>query len=129
LYAEANQPATTGTGKTHQWLGVFGPAGNSYDIRVFNGTVRYAVVNTSAILGNDIAGSFDKAAFGYTQQSTFAQSGSVNGANAVSSTTAQTRTPDSLEIGSGSNNINGHIRKIAYYPRRLANSELVALTS
>jgi hypothetical protein len=37
-----------------------------------------------------------------------------------------------LGIGSrigGANTLNGHIRKLAYYPKRLSNTELVALTS
>jgi hypothetical protein len=131
LYAEANHPATTGTGKTHEYVSLFSAAGNGYDLRVFNGTTRYAVQNTTTTLGNDTAGAFDKLVMGYSQQTTFAQSGSLNAAAAVSSTTSMTRALDSLAIGggSGSNNLNGTIRKLAYYPLRVTNANLQALTS
>jgi hypothetical protein len=131
LYAEANHPVTTGTGKTHEYVSFTGAAGNGYDLWVFNGTARYAVQNTNTTLGNDTSGAFDKLVMGYSQQTTFAQSGSLNAAAAVSSTTSMTRALNSLAIGggSGSNNLNGTIKKIAYYPIRCTNAQLVALTS
>ena len=58
---------------------------------------------------------------------------SVNGATAVTSTNAfSIPSMTDLTIGqidAGSENINGHIQRIAYYPVRLSNAQLQALTS
>jgi len=57
---------------------------------------------------------------------------SFNGATAVTATTAGVLPSDlaRMYIGSltGSGSLNGHIRQLAYYPRRLQNSELQAIT-
>jgi hypothetical protein len=59
----------------------------------------------------------------------FAQS--VNGLAVVTDTTATIPVVNQLNIGLRvtSNNTNGTIRKLAYYPKRLQNSELVGLTT
>lgn len=57
---------------------------------------------------------------------------SVNGNAAVTRTTATVPTVDRLRIGcerGTSNFINGHIARTAYFPKRLANGELQALTA
>ena len=60
----------------------------------------------------------------------FAQS--VNGAAASVDTAGTVPTVTSLGVGMRTNNasqLNGYIRRITYYPRRLANAELQAITS
>jgi hypothetical protein len=56
----------------------------------------------------------------------------VNGTSGTSDTDGILPTPDRLDIGqrsNGGNVINGTIRKIAYYPSRLPDAQLQALTS
>jgi hypothetical protein len=56
----------------------------------------------------------------------------ANGAAAVTDTVGTVPVPNQLVIGNYaglSRYINGTIRKIAYYPKRLANAEIVALTA
>ena len=58
---------------------------------------------------------------------------SLNGSAAVEDTSALVPVVNQLSIGYApyfnSSRINGHIRRIAYYPKRLANAELQALTA
>ena len=70
-----------------------------------------------------------KVAFGFTTNSSV---NSVNGS--VGTTDTSVAMPSGINrllvgSGSGTSYMNGHIRQVAYYPRRLQNSELVALTS
>lgn len=58
---------------------------------------------------------------------------SVNGGAALTDTSGSIATVDRLLIGSiynvNFNQLNGHIRRITYYPRRLSNAELQAITA
>jgi hypothetical protein len=56
---------------------------------------------------------------------------SLNGAAAVTDTTGTIPTVTQMQIGTGPAlaNVNGTIRRIAYYPVRLANTTLQALTA
>jgi hypothetical protein len=56
---------------------------------------------------------------------------SINGGAAVTDTSGALPTLDRATIGSlaGSNYLNGHIRRISFYPRRLSNEQLQALTA
>lgn len=57
---------------------------------------------------------------------------SINGSSEATDTSCTMPTVTQLNIGSrqsASNPINGHIRRITYYPRRLSNAELQAITS
>jgi hypothetical protein len=59
-------------------------------------------------------------------------SGAFNGASSANTTVSTLITPIAFGIGGPGYTtapLNGHIRQIAYYPRRLANSELRALTA
>jgi hypothetical protein len=94
------------------------------------GYVRVASVNTvtwpSLTLPANTAAS---TAVAY-QSGSFALS--TNGANlSTSSATGMPTTLNRLEIGMrfSNNYLNGHIQRIAYYPRRLANTELQGITS
>jgi hypothetical protein len=57
----------------------------------------------------------------------------LNGVAGTTDTTATMPTPDRMRIGArsngGSENLNGHIRRIAYYNTRLPNAQLAALTA
>jgi len=69
-----------------------------------------------------------KSAFGVKLNSVQA---AVNGVLGTQDTTANMPTVDRLNIGSdvtGANQLNGHIRSLTYYPTRLTNAELQALT-
>jgi hypothetical protein len=59
----------------------------------------------------------------------FAQS--VNGLAVVTDTTATVPVVNQLNIGLRvtANHLNGHIRRLAFFPRRLADAELTAITS
>jgi hypothetical protein len=56
---------------------------------------------------------------------------SIAGGAAVTDTSGSIPTVDRMMIGNSAatNALNGHIRQIVYYPRRLANSELQAITA
>jgi hypothetical protein len=58
--------------------------------------------------------------------------GSVNGGAVATDTSGTVPTVSVLQLGSlgaGSSSINGYLRRITYYPRRLANAELQAITA
>jgi hypothetical protein len=63
------------------------------------------------------------------QINSFAQA--LNGGTVVTDLSGSVPVATSLVIGAGgfANPLNGHIRRIAYYPRRLANTELQGITS
>jgi len=131
FFVESLYPNPVTTGKTHQSILISQTSvGGVYDVRAFSTTVRYAVQGTNTAIGTGLIGNPNKVCFGYTQTGSASQSGSLNGAAAVSSTTSVSRTADTLEIGAGStaNALNGTIRKIAYWPVRLENAQLQALT-
>jgi hypothetical protein len=75
------------------------------------------------------AGTNNRLAMGYNMAGNHARS--YNGAAvATSSTAGTTPTRERLLLGfNGSAHMNGHIRKIAYYPRRLSNTLLQQLTT
>ena len=55
----------------------------------------------------------------------------LNGATAVVDSAGSVPTVDTAQIGGGgyANYLNGHIRRIAYFPRRLSNAELQGITA
>jgi hypothetical protein len=97
----------------------------------FNATnlVRYAAATPSLTLGTAVNGSVKLAAV--LKPSDFAAS--ANGAAVVTSTANVTVqfSANQLQIGAptGSSVLNGTIKKLAYYPRRLTNAELVSLST
>jgi hypothetical protein len=54
---------------------------------------------------------------------------SVNGQAVSTDTSVILPLVNQLVIGGATNNLNGHIRKLSYYPLRVSNTNLVALTS
>lgn len=91
---------------------------------------QYAYIGTAfGSLGNALPGVSAKAAIGFNLSSA---SASLNGATTVNiTTTVPILVPNRLGIGSetsGSNIMNGHIKRITYYPKRLPNYQLQILT-
>lgn len=89
---------------------------------------RAWVGGTSITVGNASLTAPNKVAFGYSPLNNAA---SLNGASAVANTTATAPADvNLLEIGgSGASQLNGHIRSIRYYPVRLSDAQLQALTA
>lgn len=84
--------------------------------------------STGVALGNAVSGATAKASAAYNLSSA---SSSLNG-SAVASLNQSMTVPNRLCIGTENTNtniMNGTIKKIAYYPKRLSNSELQALTA
>jgi hypothetical protein len=93
---------------------------SSLDMKTFNGTSGISTANTYAL--NTSA----KAALSYN---TTARSLVLNAGTVVTSTSG-IQTLTQLTIGQSFGSfMNGNISKIAYYPKRLQNSELIALTT
>ena len=101
---------------------------------VSNGTVYLTGGATANINGGLIsAGSTNKYISSVSQggNAVFAVNGVVKG---TISSNLRTSTPDTVYIGADRNSgylsmLNGHIRKITYYPQALSSANLVALTS
>jgi hypothetical protein len=110
-------------------------SGNRFDIQMNTSNI----VNPRTILGGAAVVSISggtytagtEAKIGFAFKPTDYAS-SFNGASPVTSSTAGLLpTPDVLFMGSfsaASSFLNGHIRKLSFYPKRLANAELQALT-
>ena len=97
----------------------------------FNADVTIGGTNNRAVLGSYTSGSHSiKAAMAYKVSDS---AGSLNGAAAV--TTSPSGTLPLLtraDIGKDHGNfnpLNGHVKRIMYYSKRLPNSQLVTLTS
>jgi hypothetical protein len=114
---------------------ITGGSGSNLSIQAFSTSTRSLVVdagvsqvslNASSVVGFDGA----KAALGY-KVNNFAFS--ANGVSALTDTLGSVpATVDKMGIGIFGSNpgyLNGTISRIAYYPRRLANTELTAITS
>jgi hypothetical protein len=101
-----------------QGLGIWVNA-NGIDTRAWVGA-------TSVTAGNASSSTPNKAAFGYRATDNAV---SLNGAAAVASSATGPTDGNLFSIGfSGVAQINGHIRRITYYPTRLSNAQLQALT-
>lgn len=81
---------------------------------------------TSVIAGNASSSTPNKVAFGYRATDNAV---SLNGAAAVASSATGPTDGNFFLIGSSGGGINGHIRRITYYPTRLSNAQLQALTA
>jgi len=96
----------------------------------FNADVAISGTQYRAVLGNYTSGSNSvKSSIGYKSADT---AGSLNGASPVtSSPSGSLPLLTRADIGKAHDNINylsGHIRRITYYPTRLTNTQLQALT-
>jgi hypothetical protein len=141
IYAEGflNNPAVTGIG-IRRFVEIndgsnnnrifFGRATTASDLRVI-----YAVsgVNINTVNGQIASGVFPSAKVAVAYEAAD-YAFSPNGASVTTSTAANVPIVNRLDIGSNFDNsattsANGTIRKIAYYPLRVTNAQLQALTS
>jgi predicted cupin superfamily sugar epimerase len=99
-------------------------AGNNYQNLVVVGGVTQSSVSVSGVAANVSGKSAD--AFKLNDFNT-----AVNGVLGTADTSGTVPTVTQLEIGSRASSLflNGHIRKVAYYPSSLTNAQLQALTS
>jgi hypothetical protein len=99
-------------------------------IRNFSNTARFGVQGVaSGSAGATVAGVPYKTAFAFSSGN---QGMSVNGATTLSGTTAMTSEASLLRLASnpsGNNVFTTRIRKVAYYPLRVTDAQLQALTS
>lgn len=95
---------------------------NSWNI-TYGGTRQAGIAGTFAT-----SGVFAKSAMAYKFNDVAFV---LNGGTAVTDTSANIPDASSLNMSGGSavGRLNGHIRKIAYYPQRLTNTQLQSLTS
>lgn len=124
LYADFNVPAANPVLAIGQNSFATSIQINSVNVGRFTGTVPYLLLGTAVVGANKIALALKPEDF----------SSSTNGASVATSTAAQTIQfgANHLNIGasySGASTSNGHLKKISYYPKRLSNSELQALTA
>ena len=102
---------------------------NNFDLVTSNfryGTTNINLVTPSSVGNNKFAGSYSLTVNNGTHYA------SVNGSNVVSVTNNSfTTIPTIMTIGQsfGAFYLNGHIRKLSYYPQALSSANLVALTS
>jgi hypothetical protein len=127
LYAEAIEKPDTAT---RLFASVSDGVTDIYSTATFvnTGQIRAQGASSSGI-GSTPVGQPFKIAYSFTSG---AQAGSVNGSAVVTTSTVVTSVPNQLRIGSNQNGTstwNSHVRKIAYYPRRLTNAELQGLTT
>jgi hypothetical protein len=135
LYAQASSNAPQGTNNRVLWIrnsatGLYddaivldvrrGASNVSFNVRV--SAVDQALLQPTTLLQEN------KAAFAY-RRNDFA--GSVNSSTVSTDTTGSVPVVNQMTIGwhSDNTNLNGTIKKVAYYPARLQNSELQALTT
>ena len=102
------------------------PADSGAQFIVVNSSVVEAQIDAGTILANTP----NKIAAAYAANN-FALS--VNGGAVVTDTSGAIPTVDRLVLGglegNTANRLNGHLRQVAYYPRRLTNAELQALSA
>lgn len=95
------------------------------------------VINVEMKVGGSVVAGFYPAYTGGTAKLSFAYklndvNFAMNGVAGATDTSATVPAVNQLNIGSnhsGSSALNGHIARLAYYPKRLSNTELQALTS
>jgi hypothetical protein len=137
LYAEASVSTLSSTGFNRNVIGVTGASGDDMRIRRDVASAR-----TQAIIR---AGGATQAQFNGSSDWTLAEQNrkmalaykvndfgySANGAPFASDTSGSVPALSQLQIGniSSADYLNGTIMKLAFYPKRLTNAEIVALTS
>ena len=103
--------------------------GVGYSNTAFNGIVVDSTVQANITGGSYTANVANKAAFGFKANDFALYANNVSIGTDLSGTIP---TVDSLLIGKygpAGNLLNGHIKKITYYPRRLSNAELQGITA
>ena len=135
LFADFSQNSPTGF--TSRALSASdGTVNNSIQVALVSsglqgyGEIRVAnVAVMSSVNGTVTAGGLARIALGYKLNDSAI---STNGAAATVDTSVTLPTVDRINIGTnaaGISPINGHIRRITYYPRKLSSAELQAITA
>ncbi len=138
LFAESSTLALSATDK--RILSVHaGSTSNNMSLHFggISGGVHTCVITTDNIFqygpieGAYVGNTYYKRALAYINSNPQVAKSGFLGSTAGASTTIVPTGLNSLEIGSRitAQHLNGHIRRIAYYPRRLANEQLQALTA
>ena len=96
-------------------------ASGSVSVQVIDGALTQASLAIAGTSPFKVAGAYKVNDF----------ASSVNGSAALTDTTGSLPTVNQMSVGSllSGNFLNGHIRRIGFFPRRLSNAELQALTS
>jgi hypothetical protein len=141
LYAEYNIPFALTSGVSPRLAALVGAGGAAVDeLPLFLSQASGRAASANAFTGAVNAGRIDASASfaaNTTTKATYAYASNdravtTGGSSPTLSTAAYTiPTVTTLRLGQdggGTNNINGYLRRIAYYPRRLSNAELQALT-
>lgn len=132
LYAEASKYVVTTDG--YAFSANSGAVANQIGGGVFSAGAGFSAINAGGVaqtfqtLGTLSANTVFKIA---VAAATNNANLSVNGAVATTDTSVVMPTVTLLDIGKlvAGTYLNGHIRRITYYPRRLSNAELVSITS
>ena len=131
LFAETSRFTTSGLGRSLQFDDgtsserIYIHTGGNGGLVVVDGGVDQVSITNGSVTANQIA-----KVVGAYKLNDFAVS--TNGAAVSTDTSGTIPTVTTARIGrneSGSVTFNGHIRRIAYFPRRLSDAELVALTA
>jgi len=111
-------------GSTDNYVGLrYRSTGTTGEVLSFNGASQ---MSASSIVAADL-NYFNKSAIAY-ETNNAAAVGNGGTVNTDSTVTVPNLTQLTIGTGAGIYTINGHIKKIAYYPDRLSNTEIQALT-
>jgi hypothetical protein len=142
LFAEYNIPFALTSGANSRLATLLGAGGAAVDeLPLFIAQASGRAASANAFTGGVNAGRIDalvsftantsnKAAYAYASND---RSVTTSGSSPTISTAAYTiPTVTTLRLGQdggGTNNINGYLRRITYYPRRLSNADLQTITT
>jgi hypothetical protein len=128
LFVEANAPDGSNQNRLTQLVTSGGATNRVVDLhRVTDDIVMYN--GTTTMTGDAFAASHDIKAAGAYKSGDYALVSDGGSATTVSDSTVYT--PDTLTIGmngASARQLNGHIKKLMYIPRRVTNAQLISLT-
>ena len=129
LVVYANAPDGSNQNRLTQLVTNGGSSNRVVDLhRVINSISMYN--GTSTLTGGTFDASNDIKAAGVYKSGSYALVS--DGGSTVTNSDTTVNTPDTLMLGangSSARQLNGHIKSIQYYPKRLSNEKLEALTS
>ena len=129
LVVYANAPDGSNQNRLTQLVTNGGSSNRVVDLhRVINSISMYN--GTSTLTGGTFDASNDIKAAGVYKSGSYALVS--DGGSTVTNSDTTVNTPDTLMLGangSSARQLNGHIKSIQYYPKRLSNAKLEALTS
>jgi hypothetical protein len=121
---------TASTGNNYAIRGAVNGQSQEFVARSVTFGVQFPLVSSLGFLQ---AGVFRKVAYGINSTQLAPVANGISGSVLTNNVASTMTTPDRLTIGTGIGGsppyqLNGHIRRIAYYPVRLSNAQLQALT-